>query len=105
MIITYANKKIEKLCNSGDLQRVIGDANSNSKFAQLLFELDSFDTLKEFFANPLLQQRYKAHQLHSNRKGQYAFKINYKWRLVIVVDGDHLSATEIKIKEIVDYHE
>ena len=86
MKICYANKKTQKLCEDElKATRELGKDVALSLMS-LVNLIESFPNLNDLKAFP----QYRLHALHQDRKHQYSFVINkrYKWRLIVYPMGD-----------------
>lgn len=111
MEISFAKKKLAKVCNSekeakGKLGKRMGE-----KLMQRLFELKAADTLEDVSRLP----PSRCHELGEDRNGQLAVDLVHPHRLVFSPDHypvpekedgglDWSQVTAIVIEEIVDYH-
>ena len=93
MKISYSNNKTQKLCE--DTNKAIRTLGKDvaTKLADLLNAIVAFPCLYDLYNLP----QYRLHKLTANRKDQYSFVIDkrYKWRLIIYPldsDGNLLKA-------------
>lgn len=93
MIKTFADKQTQEIYTTGRSKQFPPDVTRRARRKLEYVDLASrIDDLKVPPGNRL-------HQLGQNRQGQYAIRINDKWRICFpFVDGD---AYEV---EITDYH-
>lgn len=111
MIISFADHKLEKQCNSSkELRRHYGDV-CGKLIEKRLHEIEaalSLDVLKRL-------PQVRCHELGHDRKGQLAVDVKHPYRLIfkpnhdpvpLKSDGglDWTSVTGVTIIEIVDYH-
>lgn len=111
MIISFAKRKLAKICNSGQEARGRLGKRTAEKLMQRLFELQAAETLDDVSRLPPT----RCHELTGNRKGQLGVDLVHPHRLLFSPDHDPLpqkddggldwgEVTEILIEEIVDYH-
>ena len=98
LVITYKNKRIEKICTDAKISdRTYGNKMSE-KIQMRIGELEAADTVEE-----MIKYRIgRCHPLTNNRKGQYAVDLVHPYRLVFVKHGNEIQVAHIM--EIVDYH-
>lgn len=98
MLIEYKNANVRKVCT--DASTVIqkyGRAMAE-KIQQRIQELsaaDSVETMIRFRIG-------RCHQLHGNRKSQYALDLVSGWRLIFEKKNGEIKI--VTIQEITDYH-
>ena len=98
MDITYASKKIEKVCTDAEIAERAYGRKMAEKIHQRMDELTAADTVE-------MMIRYhigRCHPLSQNRKGQYAMDLVHPYRLVFEKRGDVIQIANVL--EIVDYH-
>jgi len=111
MDISFASKKLAKLCNSQKEMRGKLGARGAEKLAQRLAELAAADTLEDMRHLP----NARCHELTADRKGQLAVDLVHPKRLIFEPDHDPVptkedsgldwsAVTQILIVAIVDYH-
>ena len=87
MKISYSNKKTEKICeNQKQAIRELGK-DVAIRLGDLLNAIEAFPCLYDMYGLP----QYRMHPLSQNRKYQYSFVIDkrYKWRLIVYpLDND-----------------
>lgn len=111
MVILFDDNKLAKICNSSkELNRKYGSISGN-KILQRLSELNACDSLADMKHIP----GARCHELHENRKGQFAVDLKHPRRLIFKpsnpencrkADGglNWALIEEITIIEIADYH-
>ena len=98
MILTFKNKKIEKICrNANSAERIYGREMAD-KIQQRIEEMEAADTVEMMIQFHI----GRCHPLKQNRKGQYAMDLIHPYRLVFEKNGDEIQIANIL--EIVDYH-
>lgn len=110
MIISFRNRKLQKLCESEkELRRTFGQGSR--KVAARLAMLDAADCLEDLREAP-----GRCHELTADRQGQLSLDVEHPLRLIfeprhdprpVLVDGglDWRQVTEITILELVDTHD
>lgn len=98
MRVTYANKKIEKICtDSGTAIRKYG-MNVAVKIKERVRQLEAAGSIEELVDNNI----GRCHRLTGDRAGQYAMDLGHPMRLILVKENDLIIT--VMIIEIVDYH-
>ena len=98
MVITYKNRKIEKICTDAKVAEKTYGKKMAEKIQNRISEIEASITVE------IMLQFYigRCHSLSNNRKGQYAVDLINPYRLVFRKIGDEIQIAEII--EIVDYH-
>ena len=94
LVITYKNRKIEKICTDAKVAEKTYGKKMAEKIQNRISEIEASITVEI-----MLQF---CHSLSNNRKGQYAVDLINPYRLVFRKIGDEIQIAEII--EIVDYH-
>ena len=98
MVITYKNKRIEKVCTDAKTAEKTYGQDMADKIHQRVDEINAADTVEL-----MIQFRIgRCHPLSQNRKGQYAVDLVHPYRLVFEKKGGEIQIANIL--EIVDYH-
>lgn len=98
MVITYKNKRIEKVCTDAKTAERTYGQDMADKIHQRVDEINAADTVEL-----MIQFRIgRCHPLSQNRKGQYAVDLVHPYRLVFEKKGGEIQIANIL--EIVDYH-
>ena len=98
MVITYKNKRIEKVCTDAKTAERTYGQDMAEKIHQRVDEINAADTVEL-----MIQFRIgRCHPLSQNRKGQYAVDLVHPYRLVFEKKGGEIQIANIL--EIVDYH-
>jgi plasmid maintenance system killer protein len=109
--ITFANKRLRRMCCSlSEMQRKWG-ARTAGILAQRLYELDAVETLEEMRLLPAA----RCHELTEDRKGHLAVAVGPEVRLIIAPDHnpvpmnrhgglDWSAIKAVAVVEIIDYH-
>ena len=98
MVITYKNKRIEKVCTDAKTAEKTYGQDMADKIHQRVDEINAADTVEL-----MIQFRIgRCHPLSQNRKGQYAVDLVHPYRLVFDKKGGEIQIANIL--EIVDYH-
>lgn len=98
MVITYKNKRIEKVCTDAKTAERTYGQDMADKIHQRVDEINAADTVEL-----MIQFRIgRCHPLSQNRKGQYAVDLVHPYRLVFEKKGGKIQIANIL--EIVDYH-
>ena len=98
MVITYKNKRIEKVCTDAKTAEMSYGQDMADKIHQRVDEINAADTVEL-----MIQFRIgRCHPLSQNRKGQYAVDLVHPYRLVFEKKGGEIQIANIL--EIVDYH-
>lgn len=98
VIITYKNKRLEKVCtNFSEATRKYG-INIAEKIHLRINEISSAPNIE------LMIQHHigRCHMLTGNREGQYSVDLAQPYRLIFIVNGEEVQIAEII--EITDYH-
>ena len=110
MEISFANRKLEKLCNSQKNMKADLGAENAKKLQQRLEEMAAVECLEDLRFLP-----GRCHELSGIRKRQLAVDLKHPRRLIFVPDHDPLPVRDdggldwslvkrIQVVEIVDYH-
>lgn len=112
MLIGYANNKLKKICTETKEARKLLPQRSVPLLVQRLGELSAIGKLGDI---PFNSTPFHLHPLRGTRKGLFAVRIGPRHRIVFATAGslamnedgiaDPLSATEIEIVEVGDYHD
>lgn len=110
MVITFSDKKLQKLANDDrkrtkELGQLRGD-----KFKQRLDQLDGAMTLED-----LRNAAGRFHELTGNRKGQWACDLDQPYRLIFTPHEDPIPTNDdgqylwieihgVEVVEIINYH-
>ena len=98
MVITYKNKRIEKVCTDAKTAEMTYGQDMADKIHQRVDEINAADTVEL-----MIQFRIgRCHPLSQNRKGLYAVDLVHPYRLVFEKKGGEIQIANIL--EIVDYH-
>ena len=98
MVITYKNKRIEKVCTDAKTAEMTYGQDMADKIHQRVDEINAADTVEL-----MIQFRIgRCHPLSQNRTGQYAVDLVHPYRLVFEKKGGEIQIANIL--EIVDYH-
>lgn len=98
LVITYKNRKIEKICTDAKVAEKTYGKKMAEKIQNRISEIEASITVEI-----MLQFHIgRCHSLSNNRKGQYAVDLINRYRLVFRKIGDEIQIAEII--EIVDYH-
>lgn len=111
MDISFASKKLAKLCNSEREAKGKLGQQMAAKLMQRLFELKAAETLNDISHLPPA----RCHELGGDRAGQLAVDLKHPFRLVFSPDHDPVLkkddggldrelVTAIIVEEIEDYH-
>lgn len=111
MAISFATRKMQKLCNSEKDMRKGLDARNAERLKQRLAEFKAAETLDDISRLPPA----RCHELEQDRKGQLAVDLVYPKRLIFEPDHrpipkkegaglDWKGVTRVLVIEIVDYH-
>ncbi|MDZ8262293.1 killer suppression protein HigA [Nostoc sp. ChiQUE01b] len=87
MEITFANSKLQKLCQQQDLAQKKLGANCARKLTARLADLAAVSCVKELFAG-------HPHPLKGDRTGEFAVNLEGGKRLVFKPDNDPIPLTE-----------
>ncbi len=98
MKITYANRKIEKVCTDYKAAVKAHGAQMAEKIHLRIKQISSKKSIEL-----ILQDRTgRCHLLKQDRKGQYAMDLTHPYRLIFEVHGNEVQIANII--EITDYH-
>lgn len=98
MIITYKNRKIERICTDKKSAEKNYGKIMAEKIQQRIVEISATDSVD-------MMLRYhvgRCHLLRQDRKGQYAVDLVNPYRLVFEIYDDEIQIANIL--EVVDYH-
>lgn len=111
MYITYANKKIEKLCNNYKYSKTKLPDKIATKLMQAINFIENATSLKAIME----YGPYKFHDLKGKRDGQYAIDIGSRrdgYRLILTfketkeeVFSNSIEITEVNIKEMGNHYD
>ena len=111
MQITFATRKLQKLCTSGKVFKGELNKAQMKKLQQRLMEIRAAHSLSDLYKIKTLH----CHQLIGDREGQFAINLDESVRIVFILaddpiprlmDGgmDRENVKEIEIISIGDYH-
>ena len=111
MEISFATRKMQKLCSSSKETRKRLDLRNAERLEQRLAEFKAADTLDDISRLPPA----RCHELKQDRKGQLAVDLVHPKRLIFEPDHrpvpkkedgglDWKGVTRVLVIEIVDYH-
>lgn len=84
MIIEYANKKVEKICNDANYAKKLMPPTACNSLQILMVRLASYDKFDYFYKFDVLK-KYRAHELQGNKKGITSLSIDYAYRMELTV--------------------
>jgi len=98
LVITYKNRKIEKVCTDAKTAEKTYGPEMAVKIHHRIEEIEAAETVE------MMVQFYigRCHPLTQNRRGQYAVDLVHPYRLVFSKTGKDIQIANII--EIVDYH-
>ena len=110
MEISFATRKMQKLCNSEkEMRAKLGSRNAR-RLQERLVQLKTAETLEDMRIWPAA----RCHELRQDRKGQLAVDLIHPKRLIFKPDHDPVpkkkgglnwkGVTRVLVIEIVDYH-
>ena len=94
MKVEYKNKSIEKVCTNASFAIKKHGSDMAEKINQRIGEIIAADSVEQMIG--------RCHQLHQNRKSQYAVDLVHPYRLIFEKKENQISI--VNIIEIVDYH-
>jgi proteic killer suppression protein len=108
--ISYANKKLQKVCNDERLRVKKHGSTGARKLRQRLDDLEAAETLDIMRFLP-----GRCHLLTGDRAGQFALDLDHPFRLIFVPDHDPIPRkpdggidwtviTAVRIIAVEDYH-
>ena len=98
MLIEYKNSNMRKVCTNASIAIQKYGSAMAEKIQQRIQELsaaDSVETMIRFRIG-------RCHQLHGNRKSQYALDLVSGWRLIFEKKNGEIKI--VTIQEITNYH-
>ena len=98
MKVEYKNKSIEKVCTTASFAIKKHGSDMAEKINQRIGEIIAADSVEQM----IQYQIGRCHQLHQNRKSQYAVDLVHPYRLIFEKKENQISI--VNIIEIVDYH-
>ncbi len=111
MEVSFASRKMQKICNSqAEMRRQFGDRTA-AILQQRFAELRAADTLADVRHLP----RARCHELVGDRKGRLAVDLVHPKRLIFEPDHDPMprkpdggldwgAVTHVRVLDVVDYH-
>ncbi len=111
MEISFINKKMQKSCNVEREAIKKWGAKRGRLVMKRLLDLAAVDSLADVSKLPPV----RCHELHGDRKGQFAVDLEHPYRLIFEPDEEPIPSTEeggydwerikkIRVVEVVDYH-
>lgn len=84
MIIEFANKRVEKICNDAEYARKILPPKACNALQILMIRLASYETFDCFYKFDVLK-KYRAHELQGDKKGIISLSIDYSYRMELII--------------------
>ena len=98
MQVEYKNRNIEKVCTDASVATQKYGNEMAEKISQRISEIQAADNVEQMIQFHI----GRCHELHGNRKKQYAVDLVQPKRLVFEKHGSEIQIANIL--EIVDYH-
>ena len=98
MIITYKDRKLEKICTDINVAQIAYGAEMAERIHKRICDISAYFSVEQLIENHV----GRCHPLKNNRKGQYAMDLVHPYRLVFEKHGEVIQLANIL--EIVDYH-
>ena len=93
MEIEYKNKYLRQICEDYRYaKKQFGEKVANAT-AKLMVALIMFPHIKQFATVPMLQ-RYRIHDLSGDKKGRKSLRIDYAYRMEIVIEIESAGTDE-----------
>lgn len=96
MIIDYANKDIENICNNQQYASRKYPKQICKKLHELMVKLDSYDSIHYFYTLKVLKN-YRCHELKGNKKGIISLSLDEKYRMELKVKIEKIDGKDVII--------
>lgn len=99
MIISFSNKKIEKICNNDkEALKELGNPKIVKNLGMLMYNLQVVNHMEDFYTKPMFK-KYNAHELTGDKKGITSLRLDYSYRMTVIVEVK-IMEDEITIMEV-----
>ena len=104
MIIEFANKKVEKICNDANYAKRLLPLKVCVSLQNLMFRLASYDRFDYFYTFAVLK-KYRAHELQGDKKGIISLSIDYSYRMELKIKVEKVGSQDgITILEVSNHY-
>lgn len=94
MIIEFANKKVEKLCNDANYAKKQLPLKVCLSLQNLMVRLASYESFDPFYKLAVLK-KYRAHELQGDKKGIISLSIDYSYRMELKIKVEKVGLQDI----------
>ena len=94
MIIEFANKKVEKICNDTNYAKRLLPLKVCASLQNLMFRLASYDRFDYFYTFAVLK-KYRAHELQGDKKGIISLSIDYSYRMELKIKVEKVGNQDV----------
>lgn len=94
MIIEYADKKVEKLCNDANYAKRHLPLKVCISLQNLMFRLASYEAFDPFYKFAVLK-KYRAHELQGDKKGIISLSLDYFYRMELKIKVEKVGNQDV----------
>ena len=94
MIIEFANKKVERLCNDANYAKRFLPLKVCLSLQNLMIRLASYETFAPFYTFSVLK-KYRAHELQGDKKGIISLSIDYSYRMELKIKIERIENQDV----------
>lgn len=94
MIIEFANKKVEKICNDANYAKRLLPLKVCVSLQNLMFRLAAYDRFDYFYTFAVLK-KYRAHELQGDKKGIISLSIDYSYRMELKIKVEKVGNQDV----------
>lgn len=94
MIIKYADKKTERVCNDEKYARKKFPPSTCKELQKLMVYLSTYDTL-DYFRKLTILRKYRYHELQGKEKGIISLYIDYQYRMELKLKVEKIDGQDV----------
>ncbi|MFQ7034531.1 MAG: hypothetical protein ACLRTQ_01960 [Candidatus Borkfalkia sp.] len=94
MIIEFANKKVEKICNDANYAKKQLPLKVCKSLQILMVRLFAYENFDCFYKFDVLK-KYRAHELQGDKKGIISLSIDYSYRMEVKVKVEKIGNQDV----------
>lgn len=94
MVIEFANKRVEQICNDANYARQRLPLNVCNSLQILMVRLASYETFDCFYKFAVLK-KYRAHELKGEKKGIISLSLDYSYRMEVKIKVEKIGNQDI----------
>ena len=104
MVIEYANKRVERVCNDANYARRHLPLNVCNSLQILMVRLASYETFDCFYKFAVLK-KYRAHELKGEKNGIISLSLDYSYRMEVKIKVEKIGNQDmITILEVSNHY-